>query len=146
MTTFKLLCHLLTVSSRHLGLGALHCSEATGRVALKVTKKTIFPHLHVDSRIGRQNSRADFFASQADIDLSKRAGELTEEEIDKIVTIMQNPRQYKIPDWFLNRQKDVKDGKTSQVRKRYIFKNAFLEMICRVFKKQIQRPKSGIAA
>ncbi len=75
----------------------------------------------MDSRIGRQNSRADFFASQADIDLSKRAGELTEEEIDKIVTIMQNPRQYKIPDWFLNRQKDVKDGKTSQVRKRYIF-------------------------
>lgn len=32
-----------------------------------------------------------------------------------MVTIMQNPRQYKIPDWFLNRQKDVKDGKYSQV-------------------------------
>ena len=44
-----------------------------------------------------------------------RAGELSEEEVDKIVTIMQNPRQYKIPDWFLNRQKDIKDGKTSQV-------------------------------
>ena len=43
--------------------------------------------------------------------LSKRAGELSEEEVDKIVTIMQNPRQYKIPDWFLNRQKDIKDGK-----------------------------------
>jgi hypothetical protein len=28
---------------------------------------------------------------------------------------MQNPRQYKIPDWFLNRQKDVVDGKYSQV-------------------------------
>ena len=28
---------------------------------------------------------------------------------------MSNPRQYKIPDWFLNRQKDIKDGKTSQV-------------------------------
>ena len=24
---------------------------------------------------------------------------------------MSNPRQYKIPDWFLNRQKDIKDGK-----------------------------------
>ncbi|XP_029801120.1 40S ribosomal protein S18 isoform X2 [Suricata suricatta] len=43
---------------------------------------------------------------KADIDLTKRAGELTEDE---------NPRQYKIPDWFLNRQKDVKDGKYSQV-------------------------------
>ena len=48
---------------------------------------------------------------KADIPLSKRAGELSEEEVDKIITIMQNPRQYKIPDWFLNRQKDVKDGK-----------------------------------
>nr|XP_054303504.1 40S ribosomal protein S18-like [Pongo pygmaeus] len=28
---------------------------------------------------------------------------------------MQNPRQYKIPDWLLNTQKDVKDGKYSQV-------------------------------
>ena len=27
----------------------------------------------------------------------------------------QNPRQYKIPDWFLNRQRDIKDGKTNQV-------------------------------
>merc|ERR1712106_639105 len=25
------------------------------------------------------------------------------------------PRQYKIPDWFLNRQRDHKDGKTNQV-------------------------------
>ncbi len=36
-------------------------------------------------------------------------------QIDRLVTIMQNPRQYKIPDWFLNRQKDIKDGKYSQV-------------------------------
>ena len=28
---------------------------------------------------------------------------------------MQNPRQYKVPDWFLNRQKDVKDGRYTQV-------------------------------
>uniref|UniRef100_A0A452HUL5 Small ribosomal subunit protein uS13 n=1 Tax=Gopherus agassizii TaxID=38772 RepID=A0A452HUL5_9SAUR len=53
---------------------------------------------------------------KADIDLTKRAGELTEDEVERVITIMQNPRQYKIPDWFLNRQKDVKDGKYSQVR------------------------------
>lgn len=35
-----------------------------------------------------------------------------------MVTIMQNPRQYKIPDWFLNRQKDIRDGKYSQVKKK----------------------------
>ena len=36
-------------------------------------------------------------------------------QVERVITIMQNPRQYKIPDWFLNRQKDVKDGKYSQV-------------------------------
>ena len=28
---------------------------------------------------------------------------------------MQNPLQYKIPAWFLNRQRDVVDGKTTQL-------------------------------
>lgn len=42
------------------------------------------------------------------------AGELTNEELERIVTIMQNPLQYKIPEWYLNRQKDITDGKYSQ--------------------------------
>ena len=51
---------------------------------------------------------------KADVDGTKRAGELSEEEVERIVTIINSPRQYKIPDWFLNRQKDIKDGKYSQ--------------------------------
>lgn len=39
-------------------------------------------------------------------------------QVERVVTIMQNPRQYKIPDWFLNRQKDIRDGKYSQVKKK----------------------------
>merc|ERR1739845_155001 len=58
---------------------------------------------------------ANIVLKKADIPLHKRSGELSEEDVEKIVTIMQNPRQYKIPDWFLNRQRDIKDGKTSQV-------------------------------
>ncbi|ELT91955.1 hypothetical protein CAPTEDRAFT_228718 [Capitella teleta] len=63
--------------------------------------------------IGRRYSHV--VCKKADVDLTKRAGELSEEEVEKVITIMSNPRQYKIPDWFLNRQKDVKDGKYSQV-------------------------------
>ncbi|XP_039258446.1 small ribosomal subunit protein uS13 [Styela clava] len=63
--------------------------------------------------VGRRFS--NLICKKADVDLTKRAGEMTDDEIDRIVTIMQNPRQYKIPDWFLNRQKDIKDGKFSQV-------------------------------
>ncbi|MDK2413244.1 30S ribosomal protein S13, partial [Aphanizomenon sp. 202] len=63
--------------------------------------------------VGRRYS--NIVLKKADIDQFKRAGEMTEEEVEKIVTIMSTPRQYKIPDWFLNRQKDIKDGKYSQV-------------------------------
>ncbi|ELW49192.1 E3 ubiquitin-protein ligase MARCH4 [Tupaia chinensis] len=52
---------------------------------------------------------------KADMDLTKRAGELPEEEVERVIAVMQSPRQYKIPDWFLNRQKEIKDGKYSQV-------------------------------
>merc|ERR1719231_797797 len=51
---------------------------------------------------------------KAEVDLNKRAGELTNDEIERLVTIIQNPRQFKVPDWMLNRKKDVKDGKFSQ--------------------------------
>ena len=56
-------------------------------------------------------SYAHVVLRKADMDLTKRAGGLTEGEVEREITIMQNPRQYKIPDWFLNKQKDVKDGK-----------------------------------
>ncbi|KAM5322271.1 small ribosomal subunit protein uS13-like [Glossophaga mutica] len=48
---------------------------------------------------------------KVDTDLTERAGELTEDEVEQVITIMQNPCQYKIPDWLLNREMDVKDGK-----------------------------------
>lgn len=63
--------------------------------------------------VGRRYS--NIVLKKADVNLDKRAGECSEEEVEKIITIMSNPRQYKIPDWFLNRQKDIIDGKYSQV-------------------------------
>ena len=44
-----------------------------------------------------------------------RAGELNSDELERIVTILQNPTQFKIPTWFLNRQRDIVDGKNSQI-------------------------------
>ena len=57
----------------------------------------------------------DLICKKAEIDVNKRAGELTADEIEKLVAIIQNPRQFKIPLWFLNRQKDFKTGKYTQV-------------------------------
>jgi len=58
---------------------------------------------------------AHLVVKKADVPLYKRAGELTQEEIERIVTIIQHPRQFKIPNWFLNRQKDYKEGKYMQI-------------------------------
>merc|ERR1712205_173244 len=58
---------------------------------------------------------ANIVLKKAEIDLNKRAGELTTEEVQRVVTIIQNPRQFKVPDWMLNRKKDIKDGKFSQI-------------------------------
>jgi ribosomal protein S13 len=44
-----------------------------------------------------------------------RAGELNSDELERIVTIMQNPAQFKIPTWFLNRRKDITEGKNLHV-------------------------------
>merc|ERR1712216_875997 len=63
--------------------------------------------------VGRRFSNV--CGKKAEVDLNKRAGELTAEEVERLVTIVQNPRQFKMPDWMLNRKKDVKDGKFSQV-------------------------------
>merc|ERR1712198_786354 len=76
-------------------------------------KRNIMFALTAIKGIGRRY--ANIVLKKADIDLTKRAGELSEEDVEKIITIMSNPRQYKIPDWCLNRQKDIKDGKTGQM-------------------------------
>ncbi|ETO24292.1 hypothetical protein RFI_12869 [Reticulomyxa filosa] len=54
---------------------------------------------------------ATMICKKAEINIRKRAGELTDEEISKVKAIIQNPRQYNIPDWFLNRRKDMQTGK-----------------------------------
>ena len=51
----------------------------------------------------------------ADTPLPHSAGELNSDELERIVQILQNPAEFKIPNWFLNRQKDIVDGKFSQI-------------------------------
>ncbi|KAL7718218.1 Small ribosomal subunit protein uS13 [Entamoeba marina] len=52
---------------------------------------------------------------RAGLDINRRAGLLKPEEVEKVVDILNNPLNYKIPVWFLNRQRDLKDGKDTQL-------------------------------
>jgi small subunit ribosomal protein S18e len=58
---------------------------------------------------------ANLICKKAEIDINRRAGSLTNEEIEKLVAIISNPKQFKVPNWFVNRQKDRVSGKTTQV-------------------------------
>lgn len=52
---------------------------------------------------------------KAEVDMRKRAGELSAAELEQLMVIVSNPRTFKVPDWFLNRQRDPKDGSTTQL-------------------------------
>ncbi|ORX35888.1 ribosomal protein S13 [Kockovaella imperatae] len=77
---------------------------------VKGTGKIMFALTEIKG-VGRRY--ANLVCKKADVDMNKRAGELNSDELERIVTIMQNPAQFKIPNWFLNRQKDMTDGKYS---------------------------------
>ena len=57
---------------------------------------------------------AKMVAVKANIDPTRRAGELTEDEIKKIIDIISKPLEYDLPQWVVNRKKDPKDGSYTQ--------------------------------
>jgi small subunit ribosomal protein S18e len=58
--------------------------------------------------VGRRFS--NMICKKADIDMKKRAGELSVDEIDKVTAIIKDPQSFSIPAWFLNRRKDRLTG------------------------------------
>mgnify|MGYP001029947693 CR=1 FL=1 len=62
--------------------------------------------------IGRRFSHA--VCRRADLDPLRRAGTLTTQEEEQIVKIIQNPTEYGIPSWMLNRRFDRATGKDIQ--------------------------------
>ncbi|EPY32326.1 small subunit ribosomal protein S18e [Strigomonas culicis] len=58
---------------------------------------------------------AYMICKKAAIDPERRAGTLTAAELDQIAEIIADPAKFKFPDWFLNRQRDPKTGKTEHL-------------------------------
>ncbi|EZG43151.1 40S ribosomal protein S18 [Gregarina niphandrodes] len=58
--------------------------------------------------VGRRFST--LVCKKAGIDVNRRAGEMTLDEVEKLTAIMQNPEQFQIPVWFFNRKRDIRDG------------------------------------
>lgn len=63
--------------------------------------------------IGIGKRFSNLICKKAEIDVNRRAGTMSNEEIEKLVAIIMNPKQFKVPNWFVNRQKDFSTGKSS---------------------------------
>jgi ribosomal protein S13 len=57
---------------------------------------------------------ANIILKKAEIATTLRAGEINQEQTEKLVAILQDPAKFKIPTWMLNRRRDKLDGKNSQ--------------------------------
>jgi small subunit ribosomal protein S13 len=51
----------------------------------------------------------------AKVDPEKRAGFLTDAEIEKIEDVLKEPAKYELPAWLFNRRKDAESGKDSHL-------------------------------
>ena len=58
---------------------------------------------------------ANVILKVAGIDLDKRAGQITEDEIETINDIIARPTEHGIPKWMLNRQHCPRDGTWNQL-------------------------------
>ncbi|EPR79099.1 40S ribosomal protein S18 [Spraguea lophii 42_110] len=76
-------------------------------------KKQIIKALTTIRGIGDRLSLA--ILRRAKIPTDKRAGELTEDELNEINEVILNPQKYDIPEWMLNHQNDPIDGTTKHL-------------------------------
>ncbi|OQS54249.1 RPS18 [Ecytonucleospora hepatopenaei] len=76
------------------------------------TKKVTFALTRIRG-VGMRFARA--IVLKAGIDHTKFAGELNLNEIDEIQKIIENPKSYGIPEYFLNHQKDIVTGESEQL-------------------------------
>ena len=56
---------------------------------------------------------ANFACRKANIDIAKKTGYLTIEEIKRLEDVIKNPLKYDAPDWLLNRRRDPETGHDS---------------------------------
>lgn len=54
---------------------------------------------------------ANAILERAGINRDKRAGFLTESEVERIEQIIKDPTKFELPNWLLNRKKDLETGK-----------------------------------
>lgn len=76
-------------------------------------KKQILPALMLVKGIGRRFATA--VIKKSNIDIHKRAGELSEQELEILIETITDPKSKGIPEWMFNTQRDLEDGKSKHL-------------------------------
>lgn len=76
-------------------------------------KKPIFNALTKIRGVGKMF--ANTVCSLANIEKTKKAGSLSEEEVKKIDEVVKDPLKFKTPSWMLNRRNDPEEGKDKHI-------------------------------
>ncbi|MFW9831088.1 MAG: 30S ribosomal protein S13 [Candidatus Thorarchaeota archaeon] len=63
--------------------------------------------------VGRRLARA--IVEVAGLNPDQRAGYITDDDVAKIETVLQTPSKFGIPNWMLNRQKDMNTGENKHL-------------------------------
>merc|ERR1712014_370771 len=58
---------------------------------------------------------ANLICKKSDLDISIRAGDISDDKLEKLMNIVSHPSKDVIPKWFFNNQKEYKQGTYSQV-------------------------------
>jgi len=76
-------------------------------------KKGLFNGLTKIKGIG--SSLANVVCNLSKIPKTKKIGDLTDQEVEKLKEIIRNPSKYGIPKWMFNRRKDPQEGKDRHI-------------------------------
>ena len=58
---------------------------------------------------------ANLLCKLSKIDKNKKAGVITDSELNKLDAIIKDPSAFNAPDWMFNRRRDPETGKTSHI-------------------------------
>ncbi len=74
------------------------------------------PILHALRKIkGVSYMFANMVCKVAGVDMRKKAGVLTDEEVNKLDRVVSNPEGFDVPVWLFNRRKDVETGEDKHI-------------------------------
>jgi len=103
---------LIVHSKRFFGCGVLKMAEFKHRVRIANTDLKGEKHILVAmTKIkGVSVMYANMALALAKVSKTKKTGDLTDKEIEKIDTILKDPLAFNAPEWLLNRRKDYETG------------------------------------